>query len=125
MHWRAEDAPVHIYREPRISKEFREDLIKSRGLSDVPQRLSMVQRDNAVELWGATVPGRTVGKVGSDERGNIASGAANDTQGNHISNDHVTFSMESAPITVLNPATNWKVCLFWRGNLAGYHREIL
>ena len=121
MHWWPKDAPVYVYHEPLRSKEFREDLVKIRRLPDVPQRLSMVERYDTVELWGATVPGQAVGKIGADERGNIADSLANNTQRKHVSNDHITFGMELAPIAFLNPATNWKVRFFWRGNLAADH----
>ena len=48
MDWRAKNASVDVHHEPWGSKEFGENLVEIRGLPDVPQRLGVVQRDNAV-----------------------------------------------------------------------------
>jgi hypothetical protein len=49
MDWGAKNTPVDIHHEPWASKELPEHLVEIRGLPDVPQRLGMVHRYNAVE----------------------------------------------------------------------------
>ena len=71
MHWRAKDTSIYVHHEARGSKELREQLVQVRALPNVPQRLRMVQRDNAVELGRAALPACAVRKVSANKRGDL------------------------------------------------------
>jgi hypothetical protein len=105
----AKNTSIHIHHEPMVSKEFGENLVEIRGLPDVPQRLGMVHRNNAVELRCAAVPRPPVSKVSANERGDLANGPAGDACRDHISYYRVTFGMELIPVVVLDPGTDWKI----------------
>ena len=116
MDRRAKNATVDIHHEARVSKELRENLVEIGGLPDVPQRLGMMHRDNAIKLRGAAVPCLAVSEVGANERRNLTNCAGRDACRNYISDHHVALGMELPPVFVLDPAQlNSRPELFLRG----------
>jgi len=103
---RAKDTAVDIDHEPRVTKEFREELVKIRALPDIPKRLGLVQWNNAVEDGGTAVSGGAIGKVGADERGDLARGIVRKRSGNYTPDDRVALVMESLTVAIANPLTD-------------------
>jgi hypothetical protein len=103
VNWRAEDTAIDIHHEPTRRKEFCEDLVEVRALSDVPLRLSVVHGNNTVKLrWGA-IPGRAVGKVSANKRGDLTNGATGDVFGNYFSNHHIAECTKLLTVTLGDP----------------------
>src|SRR5260370_17888861 len=90
---------------PRVFIELRKDPVEIRGLPDVPERLGVMHRDNAVERWRAVIPCRAVSEAGANERGNLTSRIPSDACREHISYHHVAFGMELPQVVVLDPLT--------------------
>ena len=79
MDRRAKNAPVDIQHQARTSKELGEDFVEIRALADVPQRLSVMQWDDAVELLWTSIPGPAIPEVGANECGDLADAIASQT----------------------------------------------
>jgi hypothetical protein len=106
--------PVNVKaHEARVSKKLCEDLVEIWALPNVPQRLGMVHRDNAVELRCAAIPCRSVSKVGTNEGGNFTNCSASDGCRNHIADHHVAVRIELLEVVVPDPLTDWRVRPMW------------
>src|SRR5262245_12440613 len=109
---RAENTTVDIHHQPGGSPKFSEDRIKILTLSDVPERLGMVQWDDAVVLRRIPVPSRAIVEIGPEERRNFSNCISDDVGGNDIPNHHVTVGMEPVLIFLFDPLPLFKAA--WR-----------
>jgi len=109
MDWGPKNTSVDIHHEPRGFIELRKELVEIRGLPDVPERLGMMHRDDAVERWRGVIPCRAVSEVGANERGNLTNRIPGDACRKHISYHHVALGMELLQVVVLDPLTDWNV----------------
>jgi hypothetical protein len=105
---RPEKTAVDIDHQPMCSPEFAENLIEVRGLPDIPKRLGMMHRDDAVVLGRIAIPSRAVIEIGPEERRNLANSIVKGTFRNDVSYYHVAFRLESLPILVLDPLIDWQ-----------------
>src|SRR5262245_21593496 len=94
MAGRAENTTVDIYHQPAGSPEFAKGRKKICTLPDVPERLGMVQWDDAVVLRRIAVPSRTIMKIGPQECRNFSNGVADEACGKDIPNHHIPIGME-------------------------------
>jgi hypothetical protein len=92
------------HHEMRISEELGEHLIEIRRLADVPQRLRMMQRHDAVEHRRAAIPCSAVRQVSPHERGDFANGVGDEHRRNDISDREVAVRAELLQVAILNPA---------------------
>lgn len=103
---RAKDTTVDIYPELRSPMELGEDLVEIRTLPDIPQRLGMVQGNNAVEHRCAAIPRRTVRKVCAHEGGNLKNGVVRDGFRTYIADHQIAVGVELKSVLVGNPSTD-------------------
>jgi len=109
MDWRAKNTSVNVHHEPRGSKELGEDFVDVRALPDVPQRLGMVHRDNAIRLGSTAIPRRAVCKVGAHEGRDLTCCVANEAWRDYISDHYIAIGLELLAVIVVDPVTGWRI----------------
>src|SRR5262245_60355112 len=100
---RTENTTVDIHHQSVGSPEFSEDRKKTSTLPDVPERLGMVQWDDAVVLRRIPIPSRTIVEIGPEECRNFSNCVGNEVSRNDIPNHHITVGMEQLSIFSFDP----------------------
>ena|SRR5215472_12800555 len=98
-----ENTTVDIHHQSVGSPQFPEDRKKIFTLPNAPERLGMVQWNDAVVLRRIPVPSRTIVEIGPEERRNFSNRIGDNVRGNDIPNHHIAVGTEPVSIYLLDP----------------------
>ena len=72
-------------------------------LADIPKRLCVVHRDDAIQYRRPVVPGSRIAEVRTHKGGDVADRAGDEVGRDYIPNHHVAFRFKLPTATLLDP----------------------